>query len=308
MEIVNLSEEPLGKLYSWIPHGLQAERIVFLPDACPGKSPLPTGTAVLTRQQNWRKFAISDCGCGMRLLRSDLARDELTQELWDTVAGLLRENKGQLGDLGGGNHFLDALISEQWGTLHFLIHTGSRNESGIVDGMVDSPERFDQEFFRVVNWADQNRAAIQSTLEKVFGPLKLILDKSHNEFEKLGNGQVIIRKGAVKLQPGGLAVIPSHMTGDVLLVEANDKISETLSSMSHGTGRKFSRSEAKNKISHEDIEKIKQTIMLPKDFNMDSLRTEGPQAYRALDDCLLLINDYVSIVERFKVIAYMGHL
>ena len=45
MEIVNLSAEPLGKLHGWLPHDLRAEKVVFLPDACPGKSPLPTGTA-----------------------------------------------------------------------------------------------------------------------------------------------------------------------------------------------------------------------------------------------------------------------
>jgi hypothetical protein len=76
MDIINLSAEPIGRLHSWIPHGLQAEKIVFLPDACPGKSPLPTGTAVLTRQSNWRRFAVSDCGCGMRLLRTDLLASE----------------------------------------------------------------------------------------------------------------------------------------------------------------------------------------------------------------------------------------
>jgi hypothetical protein len=47
VELVNLSAEPLGRLHSWIPHDLMAEKVVFLPDACPGKSPLPTGTAVL---------------------------------------------------------------------------------------------------------------------------------------------------------------------------------------------------------------------------------------------------------------------
>ena len=37
----------------------------------------------------------------------------------------------QLGTLGGGNHFLDALAPHANGPLHFLIHTGSRSESGI---------------------------------------------------------------------------------------------------------------------------------------------------------------------------------
>lgn len=68
MRITNLSAEPLGKLRSWLPHDLIADEVVFLPDACPGKSPLPTGTAIRTSQPDWRRFAISDCGCGMRLL------------------------------------------------------------------------------------------------------------------------------------------------------------------------------------------------------------------------------------------------
>src|SRR5205823_9832791 len=109
MQIVNLSAEPLWKLHTWIPHGLEAEEIVFLPDACPGKSPLPTGTAVKTRQPDWRRFAVSDCGCGMRLLRSSVSPTDINLARWDELADRLRANKGRLGDLGGGNHFLDAL-------------------------------------------------------------------------------------------------------------------------------------------------------------------------------------------------------
>ena len=50
MIIKNYSAEPIHKLYSWIPNGLKAEEIIFFPDACPGKSPLPTGTVVKTKQ------------------------------------------------------------------------------------------------------------------------------------------------------------------------------------------------------------------------------------------------------------------
>jgi len=42
MEIINYSAEPVNKLYSWLPRNLKAEQIVFLPDACPGKSTLAT--------------------------------------------------------------------------------------------------------------------------------------------------------------------------------------------------------------------------------------------------------------------------
>ena len=93
MKLINLSAEPIGRLYSWLPHDLEADTMVFLPDACPGKSPLPTGTAVLTHQPDWRRFAVSDCGCGMRFLRSEINVAELDGSRWDALANRLRANK-----------------------------------------------------------------------------------------------------------------------------------------------------------------------------------------------------------------------
>ena len=308
MELINLSAEPLGRLHSWIPLELQAEKIVFLPDACPGKSPLPTGTAVWTCQSDWRRFAVSDCGCGMRLLRSELRSAELDAARWDRVARLLRGNKGGLGDLGGGNHFLDALEPYDDGPLHFLIHTGSRNESGHVDAFVDQPERFDREFDRVVAWAADNRAAIHEALGRVFGQLELILDLPHNTYQILSDGSAIIRKGSVHVQPGDLSILPSHMSGDVLLVRATGAVDAILNSISHGTGRKMSRADCKPLADEFDFAALRRRVLIPYDVENSSLRTDGPFAYRDLDECLSLIEDYVQPVTRFGVVGYMGHL
>lgn len=308
MKLVNLSSEPLGRLHSWIPAGLDAECIVFLPDACPGKSPLPTGTAVLTRQPDWRRFAVSDCGCGMRLIRSNLSAEGLTLERWDALADRLRANKGKLGDLGGGNHFLDALVPYDGQALHFLVHTGSRSESGLVDEHVNDPQRFDQEFERVVDWAEQNRAAIHKEIDAIFGRTQLVLDLPHNTFEPLPLGGAIIRKGSVHVQPESLSIIPSHMTGDVALVRATDRVEGTLNSMSHGTGRTMSRAECKPLADAFNFEELRRKILLPTGLDNASLRTDGPYAYRALDDCLSLVRGYVEEERRFGVIGYMGHL
>ena len=307
MKITNLSAEPEGVLRSWLPHNLKAQHVVFLPDACPGKSPLPTGTAVLTDQHDWRAFALSDCGCGMRLLKSSIPSESLTQEVWDEAADRIRQNKGRLGDLGGGNHFLDALLPYGSDHLYFLIHTGSRQESGIVDGLVDTPARFDAEFERVVAWAASNRAEIQSNLEDILGPLEVVLDLPHNTFEKTQAG-TIIRKGSVKLEPTDTTVIPSHMSGDVLLVRATDRIKEVLCSMSHGTGRTMSRSDAKTAAVSYDFEALRRAVMMPSSLSNASLRTERPFAYRDLDECMALVAGFVEEVERFSVIAYAGHL
>lgn len=308
MELINLSAEPLGRIHSWIPHDLRAEQIVFLPDACPGKSPLPTGTAVLTRQPDWRRFAISDCGCGMRLLRSGLRPSELDPVRWNRVAELLRRAKGSLGDLGGGNHFLDALEPYDDGPLHFLIHTGSRNESGHVDSLVDDPDRFDREFDRVVKWAADNRAAVETSLRRVFGELELILDLPHNTFEIQSDGSTIIRKGSVRLFPGDLSILPSHMSGDVALVRGTDRLSEILNSISHGTGRQMSRAECKPFADNFDFAALRRRVLIPTGVEDSSLRTDGPFAYRDLDDCLTRIQPFVEPVSRFSVIGYMGHL
>lgn len=308
MEIVNLSAEPLWKLHNWIPHGLAADRIVFLPDACPGKSPLPTGTAVRTHQPDWRRFAVSDCGCGMRLVRSNLVAADVTQARWNELADRLRANKGRLGDLGGGNHFLDAVAPYGDGPVHFLIHTGSREESGHVDAMVDQPDLFDREFNRVVAWAANNRAAIHDAVARTFGPAELVLDLPHNTYELLADGGAVIRKGSVRVGPGDLVVIPSHMSGDVALVRATDRVAETLGSLSHGTGRTMSRGDCKPLADAFNFNALRRAVIIPEGVADASLRTEGPYAYRDLDECLGLLAGYVVEAERFAVIAYMGHL
>jgi RNA-splicing ligase RtcB len=308
MDLINLSAEPIGRLDSWIPHDLLAEKIVMLPDACPGKSPLPTGAVVLTRQDDWRRFALSDCGCGMRLLRSDLSPSDLELSRWDRVASILRGNKGGLGDLGGGNHFLDALEPYDDGPLHFLIHTGSRNESRHVDAYIDTPDRFDREFDRVVKWAAHNRAAVHDALTRVFGELDVVLDLPHNTYALLDDGAAIIRKGSVHVEPGELSVLPSHMSGDVLLVRATERVVGILSSISHGTGRKMSRSDCRPLADGFDFDALRRKVLIPTGVKDASLRTDGPFAYRDLDECIALIKDYVEPVTRYSVIGYMGHL
>ncbi len=234
--------------------------------------------------------------------------EDLDLSRWNQVAEHLRANKGSLGDLGGGNHFLDAIAPYDDAPLYFLIHTGSRNESGHVDGLIDTAEDFDREFDRVVRWAVDNRTAIHEKLELVFGKMELILDLPHNTYEKLADGGVIIRKGSVRLLPGELSVLPSHMSGDVVLVRARDKVTEILNSMSHGTGRTMSRSDCKPLADTFDFEALRSSILIPSGVENASLRTDGPFAYRDLEQCLALIQEYVEVVKRFGVVGYMGHL
>jgi hypothetical protein len=158
--------------------------------------------------------------CGLRLrVRHETppvirTPKDLGSDRWDKVAESLRANKGGLGDLDGGNHFLDTIVPYDDRPLHFLIHTGSRDVSGHVVGFIDAPSKFDQEFERVVSWAADNRAAINDSVDRVFGPTEVILDLPHNTFEQLEDGGVVIRKSSVRMLPGDLSVLPPHMSGD----------------------------------------------------------------------------------------------
>ena len=308
MDIMNLSGRPEGVLRSWLPRDLKAERVVFFPDACPSDAPLPTGIATLLSVANWRKYAVSDVGCGMRFLRSRQKTGALTMDNWSRLAETLKSNKGRLGDLGGGNHFLDALESYSEDRLCFLIHTGSRSESGLVDAHVEHPARFDEEYERIQNWARSNRENIQTAIEEIFGETEPVLDLPHNSLERTHDGRVIIRKGAVRVEPGGLSILPSHIGGDAVVVQASDRIGQTLNSLSHGTGRVGPRGEIKHLGDAYNFSALRKKVLIPPQIKDPSLRTEGPFAYRDLDSSLELLKEYIIIKERYSVIGYLGHL
>jgi RNA-splicing ligase RtcB len=307
MEVINYSAEPLNKVYGWLPHSLKAEKVIFFPDACPGKSPLPTGTVVFTKQEDWRKFAISDCGCGMLLCETDITKSEFEKEKWDSIYYDIQANKGKLGDLGSGNHFLDAIESYTDDNISFLIHTGSRNESKLVDDLIDNPKKFDTKFLDVCEWAKENRYAIFEILEKYFGKLKLVLDKNHNHFEITDEG-VIIRKGAVRVEAGEQTVVPSNMNGDIVLITATEEVKNTCNSLCHGTGRVMSRGEAKEFAQHFDYEKLREDIYIPAMIANDNIKTDTPFCYRDLDSCLELIEHLITIDKRYSVFAYLGQM
>ncbi len=98
------------------------------------------------------------------------------------------------------------------------------------------------------------------------------------------------------------------MTGDVAVVRATQRVSDILFSMSHGTGRKLSRGDCKPLAEAFDFKTLRRYVLIPEGIEDASLRTEGPYAYRDLDDCLSLIGDFVEETGQFGVIAYMGHL
>lgn len=319
--LMNLSSEPDQVIFGWLQKANAlsvAKFVVSLPDTCPGRSPLPTGTGFLTESADWRRFALSDVGCGMAVVRTALLQAEIDtpsfRTTWDGLANDLatRRNKG-LGDLGSGNHFLDAVASYDNESVCLIVHTGSRQESGLVDDLVGKPTVFDREFQRIKEWAKENRAAVLDIAERHLGqfrelyPGTAVLDRDHNHYEDTDSG-MLIRKGAQRVEHGQLAVIPSNLLDDVVIVRATDRVHETMNCLPHGTGRTMSRSDAKRATESYDFDAMRRTVYIPEQIANASIRTEAPICYRNLDEGLALIAPYVEVVERLVPVAYIGQM
>lgn len=314
-EYFNLSGQDLQALIHIFPYDLQAEKVILLPDLSEGRSPLPTGSCIIfnpERQPEWRKFAVSDVGCGIQLLRSDLSLEELQTDnyaRWDSIVKVLRKNKGTLGDLGSGNHFLDAAIDEN-GRVYFAIHTGSRDESPKATELINQPEAFDATYTQITAWARSNRDTIAEILEKKFGPLEFITDQVHNFYVTESDGKVALYKGAVRLEPNETSLIPSSMTDEMALVTALPTLETLHYATPHGTGRHASRRAIKDQHLLEpfDFDLLRQKIHIPAEIPNVSLQTETPDSYRDIDHALECMQGLVTQKLRLSPVAYIGQL
>ncbi len=310
--VINYSDKTY-EIYNYFSNSILNEaEIVVLPDINPGKAPLPTGSVVVFDIENnieeFLKYTVSDIGCGMFLAKSSLKQSDFSKQSWDNIARTIKAHKGKLGDLGSGNHFLDAMVDTKTDELYFLCHTGSRDESKKIQALVNNEEykEFHDLYTQTRAWANENRNTIIKFLEKEFGSLETIVHNDHNHYEIIDH-KLIIRKGAVKVLPGEKTIIPSHMTGEAIVVSATENISKTFNSLSHGTGRVMSRSDAKD-VSFDFDKELREKIYIPEMIKNESLRTESPFVYRDIDTVIELLDDLIEVETRLRPIAYIGQL
>lgn len=312
----NLTGRPNGLVYSKFPPNLVTEKIIALPDFSPGRAPLPTGSCVVINTEEnpgWRRLAISDVGCGIALLRSNISWEDFDENLnsWDELGRRLRRNKGKLGDLGSGNHFLDAVVDPKDSSqrVNFVIHTGSRNESPKVERYLNNPSKFDQEFERVRQWAQKNRLTVSQIVGEVYPDVELVFDTQHNFYDySPDQSRVTIYKGAVKLEPGRLSIIPSSLDGDMVVVEGKPGLENLEYAINHGTGRIQSRGESKRISGRYDMAALRRRVYIPAFIKDLSVQKENPSLYRSLDEALSRVEKIIEVKRRLTPIAYLGQL
>jgi len=299
------------------------DHVALMPDAHAGYG-MPIG-GVLFAERAIVPYAIGvDIGCGVALVETDLRietlrTDELERTLETIDAGVptgfemldapvdrevalaaiglelpasvrdtwFTRSLGQLGTLGGGNHFLEVQRDEA-GQVYVMLHSGSRSlGKAICDEFhkralalnkawysnlpheelaylpIDSDEHAGywsaMEF--ALRYAEVNRSRMLDVVELAFGQhtaigrFDRVVDVHHNYAaweNHLGRNGIVHRKGAVRARPGETVLIPGSMGTASYVGEGLGNV-DSFMTCQHGAGRAMSRASARKSKTSADV-------------------------------------------------------
>lgn len=240
---------------------------------------------------------------------------------------------GQLGTLGGGNHFIEVCLDESQ-DVWVMLHSGSRGTGNAIgryfielakeecakwhitlpdNDLAYFPEgtALFEEYTTAVAWAQeyafQNRAvmlerviaAIRKAIGKPFEITSEAINCHHNyvaQENHYGQNLWVTRKGAIRAREGDLGIIPGSMGQRSYIVRGKGN-PESYCSCSHGAGRVMSRTEAKRRFSLTDLIKQTEGVECRKD---EAVIDEIPGAYKSIDQVMENQRDLVEVVHTLK--------
>ena len=241
----------------------------------------------------------------------------------------------QIGTLGGGNHFIEICLDEG-DRVWVMLHSGSRNignrigtyfitrakeeieKMGItlpdrdLAWLVEGSDLFD-DYVEAVGWAqDYAKANRVAMMEAVLDVLRehfpqlatgdVAVNCHHNYVEReehFGEKVWLTRKGAVRAGAGDLGIIPGSMGAKSCIVRGLGN-EDSFHTCSHGAGRKYSRTAAKERFTLEDHAAATQGVECRKD---GGVLDETPMAYKDIDAVMAAQSDLVEIVHTLKQVV-----
>jgi tRNA-splicing ligase RtcB len=245
-------------------------------------------------------------------------------------------NRGHLGTLGSGNHFIEVCLDET-NRVWFMLHSGSRGVGNAIGNLfiqlaqadmrqhlANLPDRdlayfeegsrhFD-DYVEAVGWAQdfarQNRAlmmhaVIQATRKVISKPFEVALEAvncHHNYVQKerhFGQDILVTRKGAVSAQKGELGIIPGSMGAKSFIVRGLGN-EQSFCSCSHGAGRVMSRTKAKSLFTVEDQVRATAHVECRKDA---SVIDEIPMAYKNIDHVMHAQRELVEVLHTLRQVV-----
>lgn len=249
------------------------------------------------------------------------------------------EGAHQLGTLGGGNHFVEICLDKE-DRVWVMLHSGSRGVGNTIGSLFiekaknemkrwfinlpdkdlaylpEGSELFD-DYWKALWWAQgyarKNRelmmnAAMEALSVSVPKPFTCdceAVNCHHNYANRerhFGENVVVTRKGAVKIGPNELGIIPGSMGARSFIVRGVEgkALADSFCSCSHGAGRVMSRTQAKATFTLEDHIRDTAGIECRKDADVID---ETPKAYKDLDAVMAAQADHVEIVHTLKQVV-----
>jgi release factor H-coupled RctB family protein len=225
-----------------------------------------------------------------------------------------------LGSIGGGNHFAELLRIEtifdgtacgalglDAANVLLMVHSGSRGlghailERQLARQNVHALMAGDQaciaylaEHDQAIGWAVLNREIIAARFFAKLGMKgKRLLDICHNSVTPHRGGW-LHRKGAAPADRG-LVVIPGSRGDLTYLVQPRPELAEdALHSLAHGAGRRWGRSEARDKLKRRfTIAELERTSLGSRVICEDRalIYEEAPQAYKDIHQVVADLSD-----------------
>lgn len=235
----------------------------------------------------------------------------------------------QMGTLGGGNHFIELCLDTEQ-NVWLMLHSGSRNigkslaeihmarakklehnihlkDRDLAAFLAGTPEMnaYRRDLYWAQRYAMLNRRVMfelyKSTIRKFFPKVTFdapILCHHNYVSEEVHYGEelMVTRKGAISAKAGEMGIIPGSMGAKSYIVRGLGN-PESLTSASHGAGRKMSRSAAKKMFTVADVEAQTTGVECRKD---DGVIDEIPSAYKDIEQVMKSQSDLVEIVAELK--------
>ncbi|GLX13518.1 RtcB family protein [Pseudomonas straminea] len=273
-----------------------------------------------------------------RLGNLDLPLDESWQEAVGAFGLPVTGHERSLGTIGGGNHFaelqqldesyddaaLTALNIERKHLL-LLVHSGSRGlgeailreqvdlfgHQGLEAGS-DASSHYLSRHDGALRFAEANRQLIaRRMLERLRADGERVLDINHNLVSPAridGLDGWLHRKGATPSDQGAVVIPGSRGDYSYLVQPIADE--RSLLSLAHGAGRKWMRSECKDRLAARySVEQLSRTALGSRVICADRalIYEEAPEAYKAIDSVVGALREagLVRVLARLKpVLTY----
>lgn len=315
-----------------------------------------------------------DIGCGNKAVRLDVPADEVRKNIhtimddivknisfgigtkdgrakdhpvfdkpsWQNVPfmnGLKDFARGQLGTVGGGNHYVDLFVDEAdqvWAGVHFgsrgLGHktaTEFLRRGGAKDGMDVEPlvlsthSLLGQEYLEAMRlagaYAYAGRDFVCNQVAEMLGAKIDYEVHNHHNFawkeRHYGQDMYVVRKGATPAFPYQEGFVGGSMGDNAYIIRGkeSDESLSALYSTIHGAGRAMSRTEAKGKTNRKTGEIIKPG-RVSEDIMHEWLRMKGvtlrggdldeaPQAYKRIEEVIGYHSGTIDILHTLQPIG-----